>query len=250
MPYDLKMQAAIMRAREQILILLGEQRLGSRLPGERVLSERFGVSRMTLRAAMDILIQEGLIFRSSRSGTFVVKPITSSGLGLKSFSDTMTDRGFCVTSRVVSFKEIKADKTLAETLRINTSAIVFKATRVRFGNETPISIEELYLSKDLVPDLTKHVLTGSLYNFLKEKHDIVIQTAENRISAHIPGDEEMKLLQIDAGVPTLRMRVIDADQNGNIIMKAICHYRSDLYNLNLQLVSIQDLKEKIMRASS
>ena len=102
------MQAAIMRAREQILLLLGEQRLGTRLPGERVLSERFGVSRMTLRAAMDILIEEGLIFRSARSGTFVVKPITSSGLGLKSFSNTMTDRGFSVTSRVISLKEITA----------------------------------------------------------------------------------------------------------------------------------------------
>jgi GntR family transcriptional regulator len=239
------MQAGIMRAREQVLLLLGELRLGSRLPGERVLSERFGVSRMTLRAAMDILIEEGLIFRSARSGTFVVKPITSSGLSLKSFSNTMTDRGFCVTSRVISFKEIKADKNLAETLRIKTHSVVFKATRVRYGNDTPISIEELYLSKDLVPDLNKSVLTGSLYTFLKERHDIVIKTAENRISAHIPNEAEMKLLQIDQGVPTLRMRVIDADQNGNIVMKAICHYRSDLYNLNLHLDSVQISEEKI-----
>lgn len=233
-----------------MLLLLGELRLGSRLPGERVLSERFGVSRMTLRAAMDILIQEGLIFRSARSGTFVVKPITSSGLSLKSFSNTMTDRGFSVTSRVVSFKEIKADKNLAEILRINIHDTVFKATRVRFGNDTPISIEELYLSKDLVPDLTKSVLTGSLYKFLKEKHDIVIKTAENRISAHIPNEAEMKLLQIDAGVPTLRMRVIDFDQNGNIVMKAICHYRSDLYNLNLQLFTPQNIGDKIVHAIS
>ena len=239
-----------MRAREQVLLLLGELRLGSRLPGERVLSERFGVSRMTLRAAMDILIQEGLIFRSARSGTFVVKPITSSGLSLKSFSNTMTERGFSVTSRVVSFKEIKADKNLAEILRINIHDTVFKATRVRFGNDTPISIEELYLSKNLVPDLSKSVLTGSLYAFLKEKHDIVIKTAENRISAHIPNEAEMKLLQIDAGVPTLRMRVIDADQNGRIVMKAICHYRSDLYNLNLQLFTPQNTEDKIVHALS
>jgi len=244
------MQAGIMRAREQVLLLLGELRLGSRLPGERVLSERFGVSRMTLRAAMDILIQEGLIFRSARSGTFVVKPITSSGLSLKSFSNTMTERGFSVTSRVVSFKEIKADKNLAEILRINIHDTVFKATRVRFGNDTPISIEELYLSKNLVPDLSKSVLTGSLYAFLKEKHDIVIKTAENRISAHIPNEAEMKLLQIDAGVPTLRMRVIDADQNGRIVMKAICHYRSDLYNLNLQLFTPQNTEDKIVHALS
>jgi len=244
------MQAGITRAREQVLLLLGELCLGSRLPGERVLSERFGVSRMTLRAAMDILIQEGLIFRSARSGTFVVKPITSSGLSLKSFSNTMTERGFSVTSRVVSFKEIKADKNLAEILRINFHDTVFKATRVRFGNDTPISIEELYLSKNLVPDLSKSVLTGSLYAFLKEKHDIVIKTAENRISAHIPKEAEMKLLQIDAGVPTLRMRVIDADQNGRIVMKAICHYRSDLYNLNLQLFTPQNTEDKIVHALS
>jgi len=244
------MQAGIMRAREQVLLLLGELRLGSRLPGERVLSERFGVSRMTLRAAMDILIQEGLIFRSARSGTFVVKPITSSGLSLKSFSNTMTDRGFKVTSRVVSFKEIKADKNLAEILRINNHATVFKATRVRFGNDTPISIEELYISKELVPDLSKSVLTGSLYAFFKEKHDIVIKTAENRISAHIPNEVEKNLLQIDEGVPTLIMRVIDADQNGNIVMKAICHYRSDLYNLNLQLFTPQNTEDKIVHALS
>ena len=162
----------------------------------------------------------------------------------------MTDRGFCVTSRVVSFKEIKADKNLAEILRINIHDTVFKATRVRFGNDTPISIEELYLSKNLVPDLTKSVLTGSLYAFLKEKHDIVIKTAENRISAHIPNEAEMKLLQIDAGVPTLRMRVIDADQNGCIVMKAICHYRSDLYNLNLQLFTPQNTEDKIVHAIS
>jgi hypothetical protein len=46
------------------------------------------------------------------------------------------------------------------------------------------------------------------------------------------------------------MRVIDADQNGNIVMKAICHYRSDLYNLNLQLVSVQNLDGKLLQASS
>ena len=238
------MQAAIMRAREQFLLLLCEQKLGSRLPGERVLSERFGVSRMTLRAAMDQLTEEGLITRTSRSGTFVIKPITSSRLTLKSFSNTMTERGFRVTSKVISLKEIKADKTLAETLGIPQDSLVFKATRVRYGDETPISIEELHLSKALVPDLTKNVLTGSLYTFLKEKHDIVIQAAEQRISAHIPSPEEMELLQIDAGVPILRMRVINADQNGKKVMKAICHYRSDLYNLNLQIASATNLNAR------
>lgn len=243
------MQAGILRAREQVLLLLGEQRLGSKLPGERVLSERFGVSRMTLRAAMDTLIQEGLIFRSSRSGTFVVKPITTSGLTLKSFSETMIERGFCVTSRVVDFKEIKADKNLAQTLRIATHSVVFKATRVRYGNDTPISLEELYISKDLIPDLNKSVLTGSLYQFLKEKHNIVVKAAENRISAHMPNEIEMKWLQIDESIPTLKMRVIDADQSGNIVMKAICNYRSDLYNLNLHLTSFQVPEDEIKIAS-
>lgn len=238
-----------MRAREQVLLLLGELRLGSRLPGERVLSERFGVSRMTLRAAMDTLIEEGLIFRSSRSGTFVVKPITSSVLSLKSFSETMAERGFSVTSKVVSFKEIKADKNLAQTLRVENHSIVFKATRVRYGNDTPISIEELYISKDLFPDLGKSVLVGSLYNFFKEKHNIVVRAAENRISAHMPNEVEMKLLQIDQSIPTLKMRVIDADQNGNIVMKAICNYRSDLYNLNLHLSSLPVLGTASERAS-
>jgi len=243
------MQAGVLRAREQVLLLLGELRLGSRLPGERVLSERFGVSRMTLRAAMDTLIEEGLIFRSSRSGTFVVKPITSSVLSLKSFSETMAERGFSVTSKVVSFKEIKADKNLAQTLRVENHSIVFKATRVRYGNDTPISIEELYISKDLFPDLGKSVLVGSLYNFFKEKHNIVVRAAENRISAHMPNEVEMKLLQIDQSIPTLKMRVIDADQNGNIVMKAICNYRSDLYNLNLHLSSLPVLGTASERAS-
>lgn len=243
------MQAGVLRAREQVLLLLGELRLGSRLPGERVLSERFGVSRMTLRAAMDTLIEEGLIFRSSRSGTFVIKPITSSVLSLKSFSETMAERGFSVTSKVVSFKEIKADKNLAQTLRIENHSIVFKATRVRYGNDTPISIEELYISKDLFPDLRKSVLVGSLYNFFKEKHNIVVRAAENRISAHMPNEVEMKLLQIDQSIPTLKMRVIDADQNGNIVMKAICNYRSDLYNLNLHLSSLPVLDTETERAS-
>lgn len=243
------MQVGVLRAREQVLILLGELRLGSRLPGERVLSERFGVSRMTLRAAMDTLIEEGLIFRSSRSGTFVIKPITSSVLSLKSFSETMAERGFSVTSKVVSFKEIKADKNLAQTLRIEIHSIVFKATRVRYGNDTPISIEELYISKDLFPDLRKSVLVGSLYNFFKEKHNIIVKAAENRISAHMPNEVEMKLLQIDQSIPTLKMRVIDADQNGNIVMKAICNYRSDLYNLNLRLFSHAVLETEAERAS-
>ncbi len=243
------MQAGVLRAREQVLLLLGELRLGSRLPGERVLSERFGVSRMTLRAAMDTLIEEGLIFRSSRSGTFVIKPITSSVLSLKSFSETMAERGFSVTSKVVSFKEIKADKNLAQTLGIENHSIVFKATRVRYGNDTPISIEELYISKDLFPDLRKSVLVGSLYNFFKEKHNIVVRAAENRISAHMPNEVEMKLLQIDQSIPTLKMRVIDADQNGNIVMKAICNYRSDLYNLNLHLSSLPVLDTETERAS-
>lgn len=232
------MRNAMFKTREGLLLILGNLKQGERLPSERLLSIRLGVSRMTLRDALQQLELESYISRHPRSGTYVTRPIIESELVLDSFTETMTKRGLEVSTRVLELKTISASKSLAATLMVKEQEPVFFTKRVRLSDNVPISIEELYISKEIVPRLSKSVLTGSLFKFLKEEYQITILRSDFRISAVMSTSKQEKLLELEQKMPLLSMKVIDADQNGNRFMQADCLYRADLYQLKLKSVLV------------
>jgi GntR family transcriptional regulator len=214
--------------------MIAEIPAGRRLASERELAERFSVARMTLRRAMDTLINRGLLERRAGSGTYVVKPLVASELRLASFSEEIRARGLTPRTEVISFRRKRATRSSALQLRIPENEDIFVFTRLRFADEDPVAIETTKIPCQYVPELSEELLTDSFYDLLFNKFGILIVSAKTEISAINLDTEQAKLLDAPVLQPSLELEMKDFDQNGRLIMAAHCIYRADKYKLSIQ----------------
>lgn len=215
--------------------LIAELGPGRRLPSERDLSAEWGVARMTLRGAVDELVGEGLLERRHGSGTYIVFSPVLRVLGLTSFTHDMLSRGIEPSSRVLDFRTITADDALAAQLRIPVGSPTFWLTRLRLGNGEPIAIESVRIPVSYAPQLTPDDLGGSLYEVLAAKHGLVASAASMRIEPILPDPASAELLGIGADQACLRVRMVDTERTGRVVMLATCVYRGDKYQLRAEV---------------
>ena len=221
--------------RARLRELVAAARVGDRLPSERELSLRWGAARMTVRAAMDALVAEGLVERRHGSGTYVVPRPFARVLGLTSFTQDMAARGLVAGSRVLEFETTTADATIAGRLRVPTGEPVYRFTRLRFGSGDAMAVETTWIPVSLVPGLRAEDLDGSLYELLARRYRIVPGAARITIEPVNPDAETRRLLTIPAGQACLRLQMLDADIRGRVIMVASCVYRGDKYQLTADI---------------
>jgi GntR family transcriptional regulator len=233
----------VRRARQQLFELLSSLPQGAQLPSERFLAEKFGVSRMTLRRTMEELTQEGHLVKQPRSRTFLQRPMIASNLKLRSFSEKMLSSGVTPSSRILAFREIKANRNIALQLQVEPESKLFRIKRIRFGDGTPIGVEDLYISQTVIPRLERKTLYGSLYDYFAMEYNIYVQHASSHISAYMPTEAERQGLRIDDRIPCLRMRMIDANQYESPFMIAECIYRSDRYEIALRVERESEYKQ-------
>ncbi|MDF2574294.1 MAG: GntR family transcriptional regulator [Agromyces sp.] len=215
--------------------LIAELGPGRRLPSERDLSAEWGVARMTLRGAVDELVVEGLLERRHGSGTYIVFSPVLRVIGLTSFTHDMLSRGIQPSSRVLDFRTITADDALAAQLRIAVGSPTFWISRLRLGNGEPVAIESVRIPVSYAPQLTLDDLEGSLYKVLAAKHGLVASAASMRIEPILPDPASAELLGIGADQACLRVRMVDTDRTGRIVMLATCVYRGDKYQLRAEV---------------
>lgn len=215
--------------------LVSDAHAGTRLPSERELAAEWGVARMTLRAAIDSLVAEGLLERRHGSGTFVALRPVLRVLGLTSFSQDMRSRGLLPSSRVLEFRTIEADTATAERLEIPAGSPVFSISRLRLGSGEPMAIENVRIPVSYTPGLTAADLEGSLYEVLASRYRIVANAASVLIEPTLADERSRALLEIDADQACLRLRMVDADRTGRIVMLASCLYRGDKYQLRAEV---------------
>ena len=211
--------------------LVGDMQVGDRLPGERELAERWGVARMTLRAAVDHLVTEGLLERRHGSGTYVVPRPLVRVLGLTSFSQDMRERGLVPGSRLLAFGTEPADASLAAQLHIEVGEPLFNFTRLRLGSGEAMAVETTWIPVGYVPGLSERDLAGSLYEVLAARYRIVTGAAKVAIEPVLPDARTRDLLSLPADQACLRLRMVDSDTRGRVIMVANCVYRGDKYQL-------------------
>ena len=226
---------AVLRAKEHLVGLLSTLAQGERLPGERILADEFGVCRVTLRRAIEDLIMDGKLERRARSGTYVRRPIISSEMRLKSFTEEIRDRGQIPSTKLISLKKVKANKTISKTLRIRQNEDIYVAVRIRMADDVPIAIETLRIACSAIPFLSPHELESSIYDTFVEKYGIRIMSAKASISGFNPSEKERALLQISNQTSCLMIKMLDLDQNELPVMTAECIYRSDLFELQIDV---------------
>ena len=226
---------AAIRAKEQLSSLLSQLHQGARLPGERTLSEEFGVCRVTLRRAIEDFISDGRLERRARSGTYIKRPMISSEMRLKSFTEEIRARGQEPSSSLISFKKTNANISVSKLLGINRGDDIFQVTRLRLADQMPVALETLRIACSSIPNLTHEDLKGSIYDVFFNKFGIRIMSAKAGITAHNPSEKDRNLLQTSSKTPCLLIKMLDLDQFGKPVMTAECLYRSDLFELQIEV---------------
>lgn len=195
------------------------------VPSERELSQTFGVSRMTARAAVARLQSEGYVYRRPPRGTFVAEPRIPLRIG--SFSDEIARTGRLPGAEVIWAETVEPTPLVREALGLRTGARVHGIQRLRRANGEPIAIETSYLAEELCPDLLEGPLTGSLWRALGERAGIEPARAEARIEAVVTDAEEARWLEVKTGDPAVMLirHTYDADDRCFEVARDV--YRAD-----------------------
>lgn len=195
------------------------------VPSERVLSERYDVSRMTARHALETLTLEGYLYRHPRRGTFVAEPRLRFSLG--SFTRYMTDADRTPGTEVLSAATVDPDPLVAAQLGVPAGGRVHVLQRLRSAMGEPVAIENIQLSAARFPDLLEQELAGSLWALLRERYAARPAKADARVLAVTLDRFEAEALGVKAGSPALVLARTVYDTGGAVLELARDVYRGD-----------------------
>ena len=217
--------------RQQVLDLIERLGVGTSIPSERQLSADLGVSRLTLRAALDDLAREGYLVRRRGSGTYVQHRKISQELTITSFSDDMRRRGMVPGSRTLSMTTTHAGARLGRFLNVSPSEEIVVVKRLRLADGETMAIETLHIPESLVPGLTPKALTGSFYELLRDRYGVVIAGGTQAIEPTVTNEEESAALGVPLHSPAFLFERTSRDEAGRTIEFVQSVYRGDRYRI-------------------
>ena len=205
---------------------LGE---GEPIPSERLLCEQFGVSRMTVRQAVDALVVEGLLVREQGRGTFVAPTKVDLEVRLSSFGEEMQRRGMTPSSKVLAAEVVAAAPDVADALELLPGERVSSLYRVRLADGEPMAVEQTWLPARLVPGLLDDGVPESIYGELRRR-GLDPDWGEDVVAAAEADAEDAELLGIEPGKAVLRLtRRTFAGPTALVYSRSV--YRADRYVL-------------------
>jgi GntR family transcriptional regulator len=223
--------------RERVLDLIEALSPGDAIPSERQLSVDLGVSRLTVRAALDDLVREGYLVRRRGAGTFVSEPKVAKGVGtVSSFSDDMRERGMTPASRTLDLQVVPAGARLGRILHVSPSEPVAVIKRLRMADGEPMAIELLHVRQSLVPGLTASDLEeNSFYDLLVARYAVEIVGGTQTVEPTVTNEEESAALGVPLHSPALLFERVTRSQAGDIVEFTSSTYRGDRYRLVSEL---------------
>ena len=230
------------RIREHLLDLVETLGPGGAVPSERRLCDQLGVSRPTVRAAVDDLVRDGLLIRRHGQGMFVAQPkIAQNLVGVGPARHVVAAVDGAWSSRTVSFQETGAGARVGKYLRLAPSARVLRISRLRFVDDEPMSVDTLYIPAHLVPGLTAADLERhSFYDLLEGRYGIDLATAVQTIEPTALNADEAALLHVPEYDPALLFERVTEDEQGRVVEFAHAVYRRDRYRIVSQLTLSKD----------
>ena len=220
------------------LITSGEWQPEIKIPSERDLCQQIGVSRVTIRQAIQVLEEDGLLCRIQGKGTFVTKPkIEIDSRELVSFTASMSKRGIRPIGRVLDFGRIPANRHVARALGIELATRVYRVRRLRFANSLPLTIELAFFPCDRCSGLEEVDLATTSIHRLLEDMGIQIKTAYQTLEAVAATPEEAEILNVEPGFPLMLIQRRGFDVEGQAVEFSKDLFRGDCSRFvsNLQL---------------
>lgn len=186
---------------------------GRLLPSESALSQEFGVSRVTVRRALDVLRDEGMVNAHQGLGWFVTGDPVTQALGrLGTIEEQMAANGIRSERRIIEFAFEAATRSVAKVL--NTDQVL-RVKRVNTADGEPFAVVTVWCPFDLGQHLSRHKVEQSpFYELL----NIALRDATQTIGADSATVEEAKLLEIPAGSPVLRCERVTRNVEGEAVL--------------------------------
>lgn len=219
-----------------ILRRMAEQQLspGSPIPSERDLAQQYGVSRITVRAAVGQLVAEGLLTRAKGRGTFTARRRMDVQLYLESFTDDMRRRGHIPATELLACAEEAPTPEASASLGLLPHEPACRLVRVRLADGVPLAVERGWYNPRIVPDLDRHDLTTSLYTLIADTYGVQLDHAAQTVWAEGADPGTAKLLGIRPGSSLLVFRRVSSSR-GRPVEDMTSWYRGDLYQVTMQL---------------
>jgi GntR family transcriptional regulator len=200
------------------LISHGELLAGQMVPSEWELAGLYGVSRLTVRRALDDLVRQNWLSRRHGVGTFVKQPFRATiAAGKLSFTEQMKAIGRKPSSKPLKKEIVPAPSSIARVLKINLGDPLIKISRLRLADGVPILQEVVYLPTQKFPgfDDFEWGANDSLYQILREKFGIIVSGLDHTIKPTILTSEQAKYFKTKAGLPALISEIVAYSTKGD-----------------------------------
>ncbi len=216
----------------------GALKVGDQLPTEDSLIARFGVSRITVRRAIQNLVSRGLVEIHRGKGTFVAPPkITHDLKELSGFVEDMHALGHKPTARVIGKEIVTANATVARQLALTRGERVVRIRRVRLADGVPLSFDETYLPLEIGKKIiTNNLKVEPIFSLLERKYDVPLIEAEYKLDAVAAENEVARALKVKPRSPIFRIERTSFSTGSRPVDYETLHYRGDLVQFVTRLV--------------
>ena len=198
--------------KQKIVEMISNEEIGpdGLIPSERELMGIFGISRITVKKAIDDLVNEGYLYRIQGKGTYVkIDTLDQDLVSITSCTQDIIKLGMTPSKRLLKAEAIEADKAIIKKLQLCQGEKVYKVKRVYYANNEPVNLTTTYLPCRIFPLIDTYDFgIESIYNVLETKYDTKITKAIRTIEAVLAIDEVAKELRIKEGDPILLFRAV------------------------------------------
>lgn len=211
--------------RDQIVAFMALEQLGrgARLPTERQLAETLGVSRPTLRQALELLERDGLIERRQGSGTFVAEPRVAVDVRvLVSLTRSIVASGMSPGARVLVSQVIPATRSLADRFGVPPQTPLQHIERIRFADDRVVALERSWFPASIAPNLNAFDLEHrSIYDVLEREYGVKLLRADQEFDASLADENVAALLGCEPGAALMVVHRLSVDFNGRPVEYAV-----------------------------
>lgn len=229
-PFYLQLEEAMKKA-----IIEGAVASGTKIEDEVSMAKRLGVSRPTVRRALQSLVDLNLIMRRRAVGTVVSPREIHRPVRLTSLYEDLNNNGQKPTTKVVELATILASVKIARKLQIEEDSRVGKIIRIRYADNEPLALMTNYVPLEILPSFDELAM-GGLYQGFRER-GVTVVSAQQSISARKATQKESELLSEQPGAAVLAMERVAFDELGKAVEYGSHIYRADRYSFTVALHS-------------
>jgi len=207
------------------------------MQGEQELIKDFGLSRITVRAALKLLERDGWVVRKQGIGTFAGHAIDQELSTVRTIPEVLMTLGMMPDVKVLSFGAVRPPLEVQRELKLQPGERVLLMRRLYRSGQMPVALVHVYLPAAMMKhaDILRNERspTETTYTILEQKLGVVIKEAQHVIKSRIANRDEARALRIKAGAPILVIERLTTDTKGRPLEYDVCHYHSERYTFSV-----------------